>query len=52
MLRESMKWRQQWDVDNIKNWKPPEAIKLYYPSGGTGFDKDGVPGIVIHLKQW
>lgn len=39
-----MKWRQQWDVENIKNWEPPEAIKLYYPSGGTGFDKDGAPG--------
>ncbi|CAG9772686.1 unnamed protein product [Ceutorhynchus assimilis] len=48
MLRQSMKWRLQWEVETkLKDWIPPEAIQLYYPSGICGFDKDGAPIIVV-----
>ncbi|XP_063238231.1 SEC14-like protein 2 [Bacillus rossius redtenbacheri] len=47
MLRDSMKWREKWDVDNLVNWEPPEVIKKYYPSGLAGYDKDGSPVVVI-----
>ncbi|XP_074026952.1 SEC14-like protein 2 isoform X2 [Leptinotarsa decemlineata] len=48
MLRQSMKWRQQWEVDGaLKEWKPPDVITLYHPSGTTGFDKDGAPVICV-----
>ncbi|KAL0271940.1 UNVERIFIED_CONTAM: hypothetical protein PYX00_005086 [Menopon gallinae] len=47
MLRESLKWREIWNVDEIINWKPPEVIEKYYPSGVCGFDKEGSPVIVV-----
>ncbi|XP_050304373.1 SEC14-like protein 2 [Anthonomus grandis grandis] len=48
MLRQSIKWRIQWEVDGaLKEWTPPEAIRLYYPSGVCGFDKGGSPIIVV-----
>ncbi|RZC38237.1 SEC14-like protein 3, partial [Asbolus verrucosus] len=48
MLRQSMKWRQQWEVDGaLKSWQPPEVIDLYYPSGTTGRDQEGLPVIVV-----
>ncbi|KAJ8984842.1 hypothetical protein NQ317_013043 [Molorchus minor] len=48
MLRQSMKWRQQWEVDDgLKNWSPPEVIQLYHPSGTSGYDKDGAPVIIV-----
>ncbi|XP_076253244.1 SEC14-like protein 2 isoform X1 [Rhynchophorus ferrugineus] len=48
MLRQSMLWRQQWEVDTtLKTWIQPEVIQLYHPSGTCGFDKDGAPIIVV-----
>lgn len=48
MLRQSLKWRQEWGVDgSLKTWQPPEAIAKYQPSGTTGYDKDGAPVIVV-----
>lgn len=48
MLKQSMKWRQQWEVDTtLKTWIPPEPIQLYHPSGTCGEDKNGSPIIVI-----
>lgn len=40
-----MKWRKRWDVDNITNWKTPEALANYTPHGLSGFDKEGSPGM-------
>lgn len=48
MLRQSMKWRLQWEVDTaLKDWTPSEAITKYYVSGTTGLDKDGAPVIIV-----
>ncbi|KAG5899924.1 hypothetical protein JTB14_002475 [Gonioctena quinquepunctata] len=48
MLRQSMKWRQQWEVDGaLKEWKAPEVVELYHPSGTPGYDKDGAPVIIV-----
>nr|XP_018917974.1 PREDICTED: SEC14-like protein 2 [Bemisia tabaci] len=47
MLRESMKWRERWGVDDLEHWEPPEVLQKYYPSGISGFDKDGSPIVVI-----
>ncbi|XP_066245334.1 SEC14-like protein 2 [Euwallacea similis] len=48
MLRQSMRWRLQWEVDTaLKNWTCPEVIKLYYPHGICGVDKAGGPIVVI-----
>ncbi|KAJ8918626.1 hypothetical protein NQ315_013132 [Exocentrus adspersus] len=48
MLRQSMKWRQQWEVDTtLMKWTPPEVLQLYHPSGTSGLDKDGAPVIVV-----
>lgn len=50
MLRQSMKWRLQWEVDTaLKDWTPPEVVRLYYPYGICGVDKDGAPVIVIEF---
>ncbi|KAG8225483.1 hypothetical protein J437_LFUL009476 [Ladona fulva] len=48
MLRASMHWRTQWGVDDIlTKWEPPEVLEKYFPSGISGFDKDGAPVIVV-----
>nr|CAD7603047.1 unnamed protein product [Timema genevievae] len=55
MLRESMKWREKWEVETLNTWEPPEVIKKYYPSGLAGFDKEGAPVVVIPfagLDMW
>lgn len=55
MLRESMKWRETWEVEKLKDWEPPEILNKYYISGLTGFDKEGAPVIVVPfgcLDMW
>ncbi|KAJ8964509.1 hypothetical protein NQ314_004797 [Rhamnusium bicolor] len=48
MLRQSMKWRKQWEVDGaLKEWSPPEVVRLYHPSGTSGYDKNGAPVLVV-----
>ncbi|XP_060529229.1 SEC14-like protein 4 [Cylas formicarius] len=48
MLRQSLRWRQQWEVDTaLKDWVLPDVIRLYYPSGISGLDKQGAPVIVV-----
>ncbi|XP_055323322.1 SEC14-like protein 4 [Sitodiplosis mosellana] len=47
MLRESMKWRERWNVDNILDWKTPQPLADYSPHGISGFDKEGSPIIVV-----
>ncbi|XP_044755169.1 uncharacterized protein LOC123314116 [Coccinella septempunctata] len=48
MLRESMKWRQEWEVDGaLKTWTPPEVVRKYHPSGCSGYDKDGAPVVIV-----
>ncbi|XP_046680270.1 SEC14-like protein 2 isoform X1 [Homalodisca vitripennis] len=47
MLRESLKWRAEWDVDNLEEWEAPAVFEQYYPSGICGFDREGSPVIVL-----
>ncbi|CAH2018107.1 unnamed protein product [Acanthoscelides obtectus] len=40
MLRQSMKWRQQWKLTELlKIWVPPEVLQKFHPSGTSGYDK-------------
>ncbi|XP_034840328.1 SEC14-like protein 2 [Maniola hyperantus] len=48
MLRDSMKWREKWGVDTtLASWQPPEVFEKHFPSGSTGFDKDGSPVLIV-----
>ncbi|XP_028173650.1 SEC14-like protein 2 [Ostrinia furnacalis] len=48
MLRDSMKWREKWEVDTtLHSWQPPEVLEKHFPSGSTGFDKEGSPVIIV-----
>ncbi|CAH0721961.1 unnamed protein product, partial [Brenthis ino] len=48
MLRDSMKWREKWGVDTtLANWEAPEVLETHFPSGSTGFDKEGSPVIIV-----
>ncbi|XP_053987885.1 SEC14-like protein 2 isoform X2 [Hylaeus volcanicus] len=49
MLRDSMEWRKQWEVDKLPEWDPPQILKDFLPHGLCGFDKDGAPVIVIYF---
>ncbi|XP_076673921.1 SEC14-like protein 2 [Andrena cerasifolii] len=49
MLRDSMEWRKQWEVDKLPQWDPPQILKDYLPHGLCGFDKDGAPVIVVYF---
>ncbi|XP_033331246.1 SEC14-like protein 2 [Megalopta genalis] len=49
MLRDSIEWRRQWDVEKLSEWDPPQILKDYLPHGCTGFDKDGAPVIVVYF---
>ncbi|GLG94821.1 SEC14-like protein 2 [Gryllus bimaculatus] len=52
---QSLKWREEWQVDSLLSWKAPESVVNYYPSGLTGYDKEGAPVVVIPfagLDMW
>ncbi|XP_026757927.2 SEC14-like protein 2 [Galleria mellonella] len=49
MLRDSLKWREKWGVDELQHWEGPEILQKYFPSGSTGFDKEGSPVIIVPL---
>ena len=38
-----MKWRKDFDVDNLDQWERPEVLRKYVPGGHIGFDKEGAP---------
>ena len=42
---QSLKWREEWEVEKLKEWEPPEVFQKYYPCGIPGFDKEGSPGM-------
>ncbi|ENN77124.1 hypothetical protein YQE_06378, partial [Dendroctonus ponderosae] len=48
MLRQSLKWRAQWEVDAaLSSWSPPEVVQRFYPYGISGVDKDGAPVCIV-----
>ncbi|GFG29476.1 hypothetical protein Cfor_02865, partial [Coptotermes formosanus] len=51
----SLKWREQWEVEKLRDWEPPEVFQKYYPYGISGFDKEGSPVIIVPfagLDMW
>ncbi|KAI5720556.1 hypothetical protein M8J77_008561 [Diaphorina citri] len=51
MLRESLKWRQDWGIDDLQSWTPPEALVDRLPVGITGYDKEGSPVLCVPFSQ-
>lgn len=51
MLRDSIKWRKDWDIDNLKSWKPPEPLQDRLPTARTGYDKQGAPILVVPFRE-
>ncbi|XP_073985100.1 SEC14-like protein 2 isoform X2 [Rhodnius prolixus] len=47
MLRNSLKWREKWEADTIQEWPTPKVFEQYYPSGVSGFDKEGSPIVIL-----
>ncbi|CAG5051254.1 unnamed protein product [Parnassius apollo] len=48
MLRDSLIWREKWGIDTtLETWQAPEPLQKYFPSGTTGFDKEGSPIIIV-----
>jgi len=47
MLRESMKWRERMNADDIENWEAPKLLEDHCPHGLAGFDKGGSPIIIV-----
>lgn len=47
MLRDSMKFRERWNADEIDQWPTPQVLKDLTPHGTPGFDRDGSPIIII-----
>ncbi|XP_015191506.1 PREDICTED: SEC14-like protein 3 [Polistes dominula] len=52
MLRNSLKWRKQWEVDKLVEYDEPEVMKKYGPHGICGFDKEGSPVIVVIFGEF
>ncbi|XP_063620541.1 SEC14-like protein 2 [Cydia splendana] len=48
MLRDSLAWREKWGIDStLPEWQAPEVLEKHFPSGSTGFDKEGSPVIIV-----
>lgn len=48
MLRDSMIWRQKWEVDTgLKQWNIPELLITHLPSGVAGLEPEGTPVIIV-----
>ena len=43
MLRKSLKWREENNIDQILEWKAPEVYSQLYPIEFCGHDKYGCP---------
>jgi hypothetical protein len=52
MLRTSLEWRQENDIDDIHNWEIPRNILQDYPFVISGLDKEGCPVGIFPLGEW
>ena len=43
MFRKSEQWRKSQNIDDLISWKPPDAIRDFYPGGFAGYDSDNCP---------
>lgn len=49
MLRESMKWRESLNIDEIADWNPPYDLTDYYSYGFMGFTRANYPVAIVPL---
>lgn len=42
-IKKSLEWRKRYGADTLLEWDPPEVLRLYYPGGYLGHDKEGFP---------
>jgi len=52
MLRKSLKWRQDNDIDSILEWVPPPNFDKAFPSEVCGYDAEGNAILVIPMKYF
>ncbi|CAG7734384.1 unnamed protein product [Allacma fusca] len=52
MIRESIKWREDNDIDNILTWNPPERFLKELPLEFLGFDNENSPVVVVPYGKW
>ncbi|XP_063701542.1 SEC14-like protein 4 [Culicoides brevitarsis] len=52
MFRESLKWRETRNIDNIQQWNSTHNLDPYYPYGFMGFtEQTNYPFVIIPLKD-
>lgn len=52
MFRNSMKWRIEFQADDLaKNFKPTDILMKYVPGGTTGFDRNNRPIYLLTAKE-
>ncbi|KNC22721.1 Protein real-time [Lucilia cuprina] len=50
MLRDSLKWRQDNNIDSLlKDYKAPSVVTEHFPGGWHHYDKDGRPIYILRL---
>ncbi|KAK7051129.1 hypothetical protein SK128_003800, partial [Halocaridina rubra] len=47
MVKRSIDWRKELDVDTVLKWDVPEVLLKYYPVGMAGHDREGLPVWII-----
>ncbi|CAG7732641.1 unnamed protein product, partial [Allacma fusca] len=52
MIRESMKWRETNDIENILTWNPPERFSKDLPMEFLGYDNENSPVVVMAYGKW
>ncbi|CAG7730495.1 unnamed protein product, partial [Allacma fusca] len=52
MIRESIKWREANDIDNILTWNPPDRFLKELPMEFLGYDNENSPVIVVPYGKW
>ncbi|ODN04859.1 SEC14-like protein 2 [Orchesella cincta] len=53
MLRKSIQWRKENDINCIRKWEPECAsVPVDYPIEISGFDKIGCPVVIIAFCHW
>jgi len=51
MLRASVDWRKKNNVNSLLDYKPPEVLEKYLPTGRVGLDKSNYPVWVVRYGR-
>jgi len=52
MLRKSLIWRKEMDIDNVLTWKQPAWMEQFFQYEICGHSRDGSPVIVFPFGKW